>query len=144
MYSLFVGLAFFLLASWVPGGEQENIHLLTRSVINSEQARPSLSPPVSVSFSLSIRRARSRSLSLPVSPTFSHYLSLCVGLSLCVFQPHPASANVSLPPFSLSLSEFPSNTLSSFCFSKTTAIPSVLIMKALFTPENDVHPALTH
>lgn len=59
----------FLFMCCVPRGVQENIHLLMRAVINSEQAHPSFFSTVSLSlFSLSIRRAHT--LSLPISPFY--------------------------------------------------------------------------
>lgn len=83
MYSLFVGLTFFLFASSVPRGERENIHLLMRAVINSEQAHPSLSPFVSLSLSLCPSDGFSRCLSLPISSNFLPLsLTLCQSVSL--------------------------------------------------------------
>lgn len=87
----------FYLRAWFPRGARENIHLLMRAVINSEQARPSLSPSVRVSLSLCPSDGFSRSLSLPISPIFCRYLShLCLSLLLCVFQSQSMSFSLSL------------------------------------------------
>lgn len=96
-YSLFLGLTFFLFASLVPRGEWENIHLLMRAVINSEQARPSL--PLSVSLSLCPSARRSTIISPSESVCF-----------LCVFQALPIAASPPfhppLPSISLTVSPF--------------------------------------
>lgn len=89
VYSLFVGLTFFLFVSLVPRGEWENIHLLMRAVINSEQARPSL--PLS------------ECLFLCPSAWLSATISQCVSLPLLCFPGYPSR---SLLPH---LSHFSSN-----------------------------------
>ena len=130
VYSLFVGLTFFLFASLVPRGERENIHLLMRAVINSEQAHPSLPSSVTPSLSLCPSDELPRSLSLPISPNFCHCLSLCVSLSLlCVFQSLQFSVNVSF------LLSFPAFTRKSFSLCIEDYILSGLVMKMLFTSE---------
>ena len=146
MYSLFVGLTLlFFFYFREPGSEGragENIHLLMRAVINSEQARPSHSPSVRVSLSLCPSDGLPRCLSLPIRPTFCRYLSpCCVALSLpsLGFSSHSQSQTVSLS-LSLSLHEFPSNAFFFSCISMP--ILSGQFMKLLFTPEDDVDPTL--
>lgn len=104
-YSLFLGLTFFLFASLVPRGEWENIHLLMRAVINSEQARPSL--PLSECLFLSAHQPDAPPSFLPLSQSVSSVFSRPSQLQ----RPPPLSLLQSL--------HFIGNAFSIFCVSET-------------------------
>lgn len=88
----------FYLWAWFRGESGRTfIFWWEQSLIQNRPIPRSLPPSVSLSLSLCPSDRLSRSLSLPISPTFCHCLSLCVGLSLlCVFQSLPRYLFVSL------------------------------------------------
>lgn len=103
VYSLFVALILLLFSSSIPRGEQENIHLLMRAVINSEQAHPSFSSSVSLSTSfcpsdrLCLSFAVRQSNSLPLFPSLhqSVFPSLCFPI-LPIFSQYQVSLSLFL------------------------------------------------
>lgn len=119
----------FLFASSVPKGERENIHLVMRAVINSEQAHPSFYSSVRLSLSL----CPSDGLSLPVSAHQSDFLPPSLPLCQSVFPSLYFPDSPILGPC-LSPSLFLFFSVSQKCFLlilHTLATLSRLIMKSM-------------